>query len=101
MENDHDLIIKHENQINGSDGLMGRMNDIEVWKNRYLLSERAETCFGCEELKTHIDLSKKEKEDNLEMTKTKINTGTLILISLISSVVGPGLMFMLTMMLKK
>jgi hypothetical protein len=101
MANDHDLIILHESQINGNDGLLNRVTDLETWKNRYLLSERAETCFGCEELQAHIDQSKKEKEDDLERTKAKINTGTLILISLISSVVGPGLMFMLSVMLKK
>lgn len=99
MANDHDLIMLHENQLNGPDGIVGRMSEMESWKNRYLLSERAETCFGCDELQVHIDQSKKEKEDNLEMTKAKINTGTLILVALIGSL--PGLLSVLLLVARK
>lgn len=98
--NDHDLIVQHENQLNGPDGLAGRVNDIESWRNKYLQNERKESCIGMEELNKFRDELKKEKENDAEMTKVKVSNKGLIMVALISSIIGPGFMLFLAKLMK-
>jgi hypothetical protein len=88
MVDDHDIIMKHEQQLNGSDGIVARIGDMEVWKNNYLQKEREDTCFGCSALIKHIEEEKKDKEVNVEMTKAKVSSKALILVALISAIPG-------------
>jgi len=96
---DHDLTMKHENQLNGSDGLMGRMNDVEVWKNKYLLSDRKETCIGIEELEKYKIEQIKSKEGEVEMTKAKVSSMSLIMVALIGAI--PSILLLLMTYFKK
>jgi hypothetical protein len=86
MANDHDLIIQHEQTLNGSDGLVNRMSDIENWKNKYLIDERSKTCIGTKELDKFKEELIKSKEDDTEMTKVRFGAKNMILVALITIV---------------
>jgi hypothetical protein len=88
VNEDHDLIMKHEQQLNGSAGIATRIGEVEIWKNNYLQKEREDTCFGCGALIKHIEDEKKDKEANVEMTKAKVSSKALILVALISAIPG-------------
>lgn len=98
--NDHDLTMQHENQLNGPDGLAGRVNDIESWKNDYLQNDRKISCLGLDAVEKLREELKKEKENDLEMTKVKVSNKGLILVALISSIIGPGFMLFLAKLMK-
>jgi hypothetical protein len=97
---DHDLVRKHEQQLNDcKDGIVSRVNILESWQSDYLLKEREESCYGCNALKVHIESETKAKGDEIEMTKTNINSKTLILVALVSAV--PNLFLLVMSILKK
>jgi hypothetical protein len=99
MAEDHDTIMKHEQQLNGSDGIVTRVGEIETWKNNYLLNNRAETCLGKEALEKYIEETKKSKEGEMEMTKAKVSSRALIVVALVSAI--PGILNLLINYLKK
>lgn len=97
--NDHDLVMKHENQLNAPDGLMNRVDDVEKWKNNYLVKDRKETCFGAEKVEDLRNEILKMLGDKMEMTKVKLNSGTLILVALIGAI--PGVLTFLIIITQK
>jgi hypothetical protein len=99
MPTDHDMVTQHELILNGQNGIVEKVHDIESWKAKYLLEDRSKSCIGSKALVEYIESERIRKEEEGEMTKTKINSFTLIVVAAISAI--PGIATLLLQVLKK
>jgi len=99
MPTDHDMVTQHELILNGQGGLVESVKDLEYWKAKYLLEDRAKSCIGSKALVEYINSEKIRREEDGEMTKTRINSFTLIVVAAISAI--PGIATLLLQVLKK